>query len=67
LALAAITCLSKCYNDVFYSNQLIAQVGGVSLEELNNIELDFLTLMNWDIHISEEEFNFYYTGFKNYS
>eukprot|EP01132_Coremiostelium_polycephalum_P003112 gene3112-3891_t len=45
-----ITCLlisTKYLDDIFYNNEFYSQVGGVSLKEMNSLELDFLKMLNF--------------------
>lgn len=43
LILASVLITSKFYNDIFYGNHFVAYVGGVSLDEMNLLELEFLS------------------------
>ncbi|KAK1770192.1 cyclin-domain-containing protein [Phialemonium atrogriseum] len=44
LIIAGVTCASKFFSDVFYTNSRYAKVGGLPLGELNHLELQFLLL-----------------------
>lgn len=46
LLVATMTC-QKSMEDFFFTNDHYAKVGGVNLNELNYLELDFLTRINW--------------------
>ena len=48
---------AKFNDDVFYDNSSFAVIGGVSNEELNALELEFLILMDFDVMVSYEEFD----------
>ncbi|KAF9136257.1 hypothetical protein BGW39_003702 [Mortierella sp. 14UC] len=53
-----ITCLmvaAKFTSDLFYSNARYAKVGGLSLPELNQLELVFLFTTQFDLNVKEEE------------
>ena len=50
---------SKMQNDIFYTNSYIASVGGVPLENINQLESYFMTMIDWRVNISTEEFEFY--------
>jgi len=41
-------------NDFYFSNRFIAQIGGTSEEELNQMELKFLKIIDFEAHIKEE-------------
>lgn len=49
----------KFYNDLFLSNYEIATIGGLQLSELNLLEEVFLETIDFDINVSEQEFNEY--------
>jgi hypothetical protein len=53
---------SKFYNDVYFSNDRIASAGGMSLDELNMLELFQLETMDYCLYISTEDFMIYYQG-----
>lgn len=46
----------KMNEDTVYANDYYAQVAGVPLKELNNIESEFLVLNNFNFFVSEEEY-----------
>jgi hypothetical protein len=50
---------SKFYNDVFYGNHFVAYIGGVHLEEMNLLEVEFLKFIDWKVWVSAEEYEFY--------
>lgn len=52
--IAAITVMTKCFCDRYYTNSFYAKVGGITLQELNYLELDILHLLDWQLVISTE-------------
>lgn len=50
---------TKFASDVFYTNAHYAKVGGLQLTELNQLELEFLFMNDFNLLISLEEFHFY--------
>ncbi|TNV86735.1 hypothetical protein FGO68_gene3855 [Halteria grandinella] len=63
LILTAVLLTSKFYNDVFYGNNFIAAMGGVSLQELNFLEAEFLALIDWRLWVEPStEFEIYFRG-----
>ena len=42
------------YDDVYDLNQFYAEVGAISVQELNNLESAFLRKMDWNLLIPEE-------------
>ena len=62
LILTTVLIASKMFNDTYYTNQFIAQVGGVSLPNINELERFFMSMIEWNLYISTEEFDFYERG-----
>ena len=53
---AAIICVAcKFTSDYFFSNAYYAKICGVSANEMNVLELEFLLLMGWKIVFSKED------------
>lgn len=50
--IAAITASSKGLCDAFCTNQLYAKVGGISVTELNSLEREFLSAVDWRLVVS---------------
>ncbi|EXJ96251.1 hypothetical protein A1O1_01377 [Capronia coronata CBS 617.96] len=61
LIIAGVTCASKFFSDVFYTNSRYAKVGGLPLGELNNLELQFLLLNDFRLAVPVEELEAYGT------
>ncbi|PKY01232.1 cyclin-domain-containing protein [Aspergillus campestris IBT 28561] len=61
LVIAGVTCASKFFSDVFYTNSRYAKVGGLPLLELNHLELQFLLLNDFRLSIPVEELEAYGT------
>ncbi|CCH41880.1 PHO85 cyclin-7 [Wickerhamomyces ciferrii] len=59
LIIAGITVASKFFSDIFYKNSRYAKVGGLPLEELNHLELQFLLLTDFKLMIQIEELQRY--------
>ncbi|KAK5580278.1 hypothetical protein RB653_000293 [Dictyostelium firmibasis] len=50
---------TKYLDDIFYNNEFYSQVGGVSLKEMNTLELDFLKLLRFSAFCPIPLFNEY--------
>ncbi|KAK0106765.1 hypothetical protein ONS96_004383 [Cadophora gregata f. sp. sojae] len=61
LVIAGVTCASKFFSDVFYTNSRYAKVGGLPLPELNHLELQFLLLNDFRLSVPVEELEAYGT------
>ncbi|RUS20469.1 cyclin-domain-containing protein [Endogone sp. FLAS-F59071] len=59
LLIASVVVASKFTSDVFYPNTRYAKVGGLPLTELNSLELEFLFLCNFDLHVRLEDLQEY--------
>lgn len=61
LVIAGVTCASKFFSDIFYTNSRYAKVGGLPLVELNHLELQFLILNDFRLAVPVEELESYGT------
>ncbi|KAI9168499.1 cyclin-like protein interacting with PHO85 [Blastocladiella emersonii ATCC 22665] len=59
LLIAAVMVATKFYSDVFYTNSHYAKVGGLAVMELNQLELEFLFMNEFNLMISPQEFQHY--------
>ena len=62
LILTTVLVVSKMYNDIYYTNQYIASIGGVTLHNINELERFYMSVIDWNVYISREEFDFYERG-----
>jgi hypothetical protein len=53
---------SKFLQDDYYNNAHWAKIGGVTVVELNNLELAFLTLLTFDLFVDDVEYANYRNG-----
>ena len=49
----------KYNEDDYFSNSFYAKVGGVSITELNHLEYEFLSLIDFDLYVDEDLFSKY--------
>merc|ERR1719247_705209 len=47
---------AKFHDDVYYSNNYYAKVGGVRTREVNALEVLFLRLIGWRLHVTPQEY-----------
>ncbi|KAI7906897.1 cyclin-domain-containing protein [Cokeromyces recurvatus] len=59
LLITSIIIATKFTSDIFYPNIRYAKVGGIRLDELNQLELDFLFLCDFNLYIKLEEVQAY--------
>lgn len=65
--LGAILLTAKFYNDVFYNNLHLANIAGLPLNDLNEIEIQFLATIDYCIFISPEEYERFSLGLDTHS
>ena len=53
--ISAVTASSKGLCDAFCTNQLYAKVGGISVIELNTLEREFLSVIDWRLMVSHHQ------------
>eukprot|EP00930_Biecheleria_cincta_P017263 TRINITY_DN13779_c0_g1_i1.p1 TRINITY_DN13779_c0_g1~~TRINITY_DN13779_c0_g1_i1.p1 ORF type:complete len:320 (+),score=42.21 TRINITY_DN13779_c0_g1_i1:84-1043(+) len=59
LVLTCVTIAVKFHDDVYYSNEYYAKVGGIPTCELNAQELQLLKLLGWRLVVTAEEYERY--------
>jgi hypothetical protein len=59
IVLTGITLASKYLDDTMHSNSFLAKVGGLSAQELSNLELNFAKKLNFKMFLEEENFMVY--------
>ncbi|CAN8286386.1 unnamed protein product [Cochlearia groenlandica] len=59
LLITTIMVASKYVEDMNYRNSYFAKVGGLETEELNKLELEFLFLMGFKLHVNVSVFESY--------
>lgn len=50
---------AKFFDDSFFVNSYYARVAGVRVQELNDLEVQFLQFLNWKLFVHPEEFQIY--------
>ena len=59
VVITSILLAAKFFDDAYYNNAYYARVGGVLVNEMNSLEVDFLFRINFSLHFSPEEFEQY--------
>lgn len=62
LIITAVMLAAKFSDDVYYSNKFYAQVGGVNVAEINMLEVQFLSMLNFQLYVSAIEYESYRMG-----
>ena len=55
----------KYYEDINFKNKDYAKIGGITVEELLELELEFLNYLDFNLHIKEYDFLVYKRKLKN--
>eukprot|EP00158_Paraphelidium_tribonemae_P006510 Partr_v1_DN27857_c1_g1_i3_m23006 putative Cyclin-dependent protein kinase len=58
--IAAVTVVCKVLCDSYCTNTHYARVGGISTQELNTLELEFLFLIDWNLYVDVDLLNQYF-------
>lgn len=66
LLLASVVTAAKFFDDSYYVNSYYASVGGVSLEELNELEISFLFTIRFGLHVDCDEYQHYHNEIYNH-
>ncbi|KJE88956.1 cyclin [Capsaspora owczarzaki ATCC 30864] len=66
LLLTAILIASKFCQDKYYTNRHFSKVGGLPLNELNMLELEFLTHLDFDLNTSLDWLEKYYVQLRTH-
>jgi len=53
----SIMCAAKFFDDIYYSNAYYAKVAGINVREMNNLEAQYLWMLDWRLHVMPEEYN----------
>lgn len=50
---------AKFYDDFYFKNNYYAKIGGINKNEINNLEVTFLEMVNYDLFVPPELFQMY--------
>jgi hypothetical protein len=67
ILLTAILLAAKFLDDAYYNNDFYSKLGGVPLAELNSLELEFLRLTRFELHVTEAQYVSYFNSLKVYA
>merc|ERR1712178_230567 len=59
LVITRIMLAAKFYDDIYYNNAYYAKIGGVPCNEINNLELEFLFMINFTLNVPIDVFERY--------
>lgn len=67
LLITSIMLSAKFLDDLFYNNAFYAKLGGVSVTELNGLELEFLEKIQFSLYVSPESYNKYLSELQRFA
>lgn len=50
---------NKYYDDDYLTNKVYAKIGGIDVEELLSLEIEYMTKIKWKMTVDENRFNQY--------
>ncbi|CAK4628121.1 unnamed protein product [Aphanomyces euteiches] len=58
--ITSVVLAAKFFDDHYFNNAYYAKVGGVPCSEMNELEVEFLLLTNFSLHVSTDTYSRYY-------
>jgi len=65
--ITAVMLAAKFFDDQYFNNLYYAKVGGVPCKEINALEVEFLFLTNFSLHVTEDVFFRYFHELMNHA
>lgn len=66
LVLVSVVMAIKYNEDDLYTDKYYAKVGGITMDELTFLELEYVKLMNYAFFVTDDTFDIYFDYLKNY-
>lgn len=67
VVITSIMLAAKFFDDHYFKNGFYAKVGGVPCNEMNSLEVEFLFLLNFSLHVPPETYKKYYVELCNHA
>lgn len=64
--ITSIVLAAKFFDDHYFNNTYYAKVGGVPCVEMNELEIEFLLLINFSLHVATDTYMHYYNELANH-
>lgn len=65
--ITSVMLAAKFFDDQYFNNKYYAKVGGVPCKEINSLEVEFLFLVNFSLHVTEEVYYRYFSELMNHA
>mmetsp|Transcript_21764 Transcript_21764/g.73209 ORF Transcript_21764/g.73209 Transcript_21764/m.73209 type:complete len:224 (-) Transcript_21764:367-1038(-) len=59
LLITSVMLASKYFDDLYYNNAYYARVGGISVAEVNNLEMEMLRMISFSLYVAPEQYDRY--------
>ncbi|OWZ03480.1 hypothetical protein PHMEG_00024782 [Phytophthora megakarya] len=66
VVITSVVLSAKFFDDHYFNNAYYAKVGGVPCPEMNELEVEYLLLINFSLHVSSETYARYYNELANH-
>ena len=66
IIITSVMLSAKFFDDHYFKNAFYAKVGGVPCSEINSLEVEFLFLLNFSLHVSPDNYARYYSELCNH-
>ena len=67
IIITSVMLSAKFFDDHYFKNAFYAKVGGVPCAEMNSLEVEFLFLINFSLHVSPDNYSRYYNELCNHA
>jgi hypothetical protein len=67
IIITSVMLSAKFFDDHYFKNAFYAKVGGVPCSEINSLEVEFLFLINFSLHVSPDNYARYYAELCNHA
>ena len=67
IIITSVMLSAKFFDDHYFKNAFYAKVGGVPCTEMNSLEVEFLFLINFSLHVTPDNYSRYYTELCNHA
>jgi hypothetical protein len=66
VVITSVVLAAKFFDDHYFNNAYYAKVGGVPCSEMNELEVEFLLMINFSLHVCTETYVRYYNELANH-
>ncbi|GMF45827.1 unnamed protein product [Phytophthora fragariaefolia] len=66
VVITSVVLAAKFFDDHYFNNAYYAKVGGVPCPEMNELEVEYLLLINFSLHVTSETYARYYNELANH-